>query len=165
MADVLPSEERVVFGPWTLLARPEQTRAAFARMGRGGAEECACLPCRNFAAARERVYPPAVRELFERLGVDYRKETEAVHLGRLDDGRHLYGGWLHCVGTLESGLDAKVPDGTGGHRFHFEPCGEAFGMGFTRDAQLVELELKGLPIVQIEIEAKVAWLLPDPAPD
>lgn len=165
MGDVLPGEERIDFGPWTLLARPEQTRAAFARMGRGGAEECTCLPCRNFAAARERIYPPAVRELFARLGVDYRKEAEAVHHGRLDDGRHLYGGWLHCVGTLVSGPDVRVPTGPGTSTFSFEPFGEAFGMGISRNAVLVEPELRGLPLLQLEIEAKVPWLLPEPGPE
>src|SRR2546423_9976536 len=52
----------------------------------GQADSCFCSFCRNFAAAREDVYPVAFRRLLDRLGVDAHVEKELSEYGPADDG-------------------------------------------------------------------------------
>ena len=99
----------VIFGKWHIACDPEATRQAHHQISVGGPEACGCLFCQNFAIARSQVYPPAVLSLFKQLGVDSKHEAEVYHLGRLDPGKHLYGGWFHLVGTIASENDTIGP--------------------------------------------------------
>lgn len=140
------------FGNWRFECDFEATQAAYSPIDRGGAESCSCNGCKNFAAARSRVFPEAFLELLATLGVDPLKDTEAYHIARLAPGRHYYGGWYHFVGQLSVDGDFAQVD---------------FGNGFT--ACLVEARaprlksLVGLPVVQLEFQSKsVPWMLPEP---
>lgn len=128
--------ERVRFRGWLLDADPEATRRAFESAARG-AESCEESVCQNFAAARDLVYPREVLDLFERLGIDRRKEAETFHVcrvgpktlrfwresgERLSDvvlGLHLHGGWFHFIGSIVEGPDCYEPlDGLSKLRRH-----------------------------------------------
>jgi hypothetical protein len=74
------------------------TRAAYARQPAGGATTCTCNGCRNFLAARDRIFPSRFVEFLESLGIDPTKEAEAYRTGQLAPGRHHYGGWYHLNG-------------------------------------------------------------------
>jgi len=76
------------------------TVAAYKNVSSGGAEECGCSGCRNFAVQRESAYPVVFKAILSRLGIDADKEGEAYEMGPSGDGRRLYGGWFYFVGEL-----------------------------------------------------------------
>ena len=197
--------ERVHFRRWGLECDPAATRTAYESVTRG-AESCEESVCQNFAAARDRVYPREVRDVFQRLGIDRRKEAETFHVcrvgpktlqvrresgDRLPDsllGLHLHGGWFHLIGSIVEGPDCfepivgppklgrrvvgrvaldpqshrAVPGAGQGWTARLEPVSGTFSMGFTTHTALVPDSFGGHPIVQVEFEAFVPWVLPEP---
>lgn len=154
-----PFPRQLAIGPWTISYDPQATRLAYAGVPLGSPETCGCDTCSNFAAARRRVYTPAVRALLERLGVHHRKEAEVYHNGRLQDGVHLYGGWFHVVGAFERGEEVgesvwvRVAD----------PGSGAFEIAFSPWTALVPPSFSGLPLVQLEFQARAPWVAHVPA--
>ena len=137
------------FGQWQYNCDREATAAACARTKVGYTESCTCNGCRNFVAARTKALPRSFVDLLNTLGVDPSKDAEIYHTARMAPGKHLYGGWYHFVGALELTGD-------------FAPVemGEGFTAWMCRGASLCLAELKGLPLVQIELSATaVPWCL------
>lgn len=142
------------FGQWQFEFDAEATKMAYSRVDRGGAESCSCNGCRNFVAARSRVFPKPFLEFLATLGVDPLKDAEAYHNARLSPGRHDYGGWYHFVGRLTMDGDFGVVD---------------YGGGFTAcfcQATAPRLKiLEGLPVVQLDFHSEaVPWMLSEPEP-
>jgi hypothetical protein len=102
----------VKFARWELECDPVFTRDIFGRLSTGPPETCACAHCRNFAAARNQVYPADVKRLFEVLGISMDREAEVYHTHRIAPGRHHYDGWFHFVGMIVRGSDAAKQIGT-----------------------------------------------------
>jgi len=111
-------------------------------------------------------FSPAALELFERLGVDYKKPSEVYHNARLENGRHDYGGWFHFVGTIESGADALRPTGNDPCQgtFELEPLGKDFMFGFSRCLDLVREPFRDHKLVQLEFNSELPWVLSEPQP-
>jgi hypothetical protein len=150
--------EQMVFGRWRLCYDREATRQAYNAISIGGPERCGCCYCRNFAAARDQVYPAEVRALFENLGIDFSKEAETYPSGRLKPGLHPYGGWFHCVGRIEA-------EGQEVGKFDFEGGPGPFKLYFSERLGLVPECFQGLRLVQLEFEAHVPWVLEEPEPE
>jgi hypothetical protein len=123
------------------------TRKAYETILAGGVETCECTGCKNFLAQRDTVFPDEVLSLFNDLGVDYKRDTEIYHTALLEPGLHLYGGWFHFVGTILN-----------------EPIGPAtvhnFTIDFIANRDLAAKAFANHPLVQIEITAKLPWVLP-----
>ena len=147
----------VRFGRWTLRAEPEKTRAAYAGL-MSASERCGCNICKNFQAARDRVFGDEARALFLELGVDYTREVEVVHTHRISRGRHAYEGWFHLFGIVEGGRDAYVPRGDF-FAVELEPCGPTLSLGFTARLRGVSSAWVNAPMVQLEFAAIAPWLL------
>ena len=96
----------IAFARWEIEYDPLATAEAFRHVQSGAPEACSCAPCRNFAAAREQVYPVDVLHLFDSLAIQRDREAEIYHTHRLGPRRHGYGGWFHFVGRIVSGSDA-----------------------------------------------------------
>ena len=99
--------------------------------------------------ARERVFPPSFIDLLSALGIDPTKDGEIYHTARASPGKHLYGGWFHFVGSLEVTGD-------------FPPVemGDNFTVWMCRNSAPSLPELKGMPLVQLELSAEaVPWCL------
>jgi len=77
----------------------DATLLAHSALGLGGAHGCTCSGCRNFVLLRDRAYPEPFLLFLKTLGIDPKKEGEAVLYGP-KDGRYLYGGWFHFVGKV-----------------------------------------------------------------
>ncbi len=151
-------------GRWKLRYDAEATREAFSTMLMGSPESCGCAECLNFAAVRDRAYPPDALAIFERLGINPRKESEIWHTHRDESGLHHYGGFFHFVGSIENGGDAKrMVNGAG--TFDLAPIGENFEFGFTSDAALIPESFAGKEVAQLEFQTKVAWVLNEKEPD
>jgi hypothetical protein len=153
------------FRRWRFEADPGATRAAYRSIPAGGPELCGCLHCRNFAAARPAVYPPEALALFERLGVPPDREAEIWEYGPAGPGRRSYGGIFHFIGRALSGRDAFVSkDGKSG-TWDLESLAKAFALGLTSHLSLVPEPFGSLPVLQIDFQAEVPWVLEQPAPD
>ena len=142
------------FGDWEFTVDRDATVAAYARAERGGSDSCSCSGCRNFSAARARIYPPQFLALLESLGIDSRRDGEVFQNAQLAPGRHDYGGWFHFIGTLEKTGDFPVV---------------SLAEGFTAWLQrknAPELEcLKGLPLVELGFHStNVPWVLDEKEP-
>jgi hypothetical protein len=152
------------FGRWQLEADPVATREAYASIPKGGPEECSCEPCKNFIAARERIYPTEVLALFDKLGISFNREVEIYHMGRMESGKHFYGGWFHCVGSILSGADAAKHVADNVWRPDLENVTEGFSLGFSSRIELLRKPFEGKPIVQVEFTANVPWVISSPEP-
>jgi hypothetical protein len=156
MSDALKSLE---YGCWKLSSDATATRTAYAKLTAGSPEECGCELCRNFAAQRNTIYSPAARALFEALGIRSCREAEIYHMGRVEFGRHLYGGWFHFVGFVVFRADAAKQVSENVWRPDLESESENFGLGFTSRVHLVREPFKGSPLVQLEFNAHIPSIL------
>jgi hypothetical protein len=152
-----PEGRQYIIGRWHVCWDPAATRQAYEAVFTGSPEECGCCYCRNFAAARGLAYPPEALSLFDRLGIDPRKEAEIWECCRLDSGLRCYGGFFHFVGSIEVGADAMRPGGA----LELEPLTKHFSWGLTSNVSLVRPPFAGLPLVQLEFSAQVPWVLED----
>ena len=141
------------FGDWSFAVDREATVRAYAK-GLDDTYRCDCAYCRNFRLARMQVLPAAFVAFLDELGVDPLMEAEVYELGRNDDGHHMYGGWYHFVGRLETTGDfAQV---------EFSPNFSAF---LLRSHAPRIPSLEGAEVVQLEFTCEaVPWVLDEPDP-
>ena len=141
----------------------QATRQAYARRDRGSPEECGCLDCRNFAAARPQVYSEQALYLFAKLGINADRESEIYHNGRLSSSLHSYGGWFHFVGKFLPGASNQQDKNENIHTFEFVSLSEYFQIAVTSHVVLVPEAFKGLPLLQLEFLAEVPWVIDEPS--
>jgi hypothetical protein len=138
-------------GEQTIRYDREATAAIYASLKGGWAEDCLCAGCRNLMAQRAVIYPPAFRELLDRLGIDPNKEGEAVADGPLKNGLHHYGGWFFFVGEMVTASEQISPVSDSPY----------FGYFFTRGGPCPK-EFRGGPHLGIEFVAHLKWILNEP---
>jgi hypothetical protein len=117
-----------------------------------GADRCSCIPCKNFATQREKLFPEEFLQFLEELGVDPLKEWEAF--GYNFDPKNprkqvLYGGWFLFAGELVEGFDKRP-----------EPRHTTFSYWFTNSFPAGTLST-GLKLCAIEFLAEIPWVLPE----
>jgi hypothetical protein len=93
--------ETITYGPWQITLDRAATVAAHAVMPTGGAEECSCSDCANFARQKPMRYPQEFLDLLERLGIDPNLEIEvwSWETERMDSRQ--YAGWFYFIGHVE----------------------------------------------------------------
>ena len=135
-------------GDQTVRYDREATATIYGTLRQGGAEECGCIFCRNFAAQRSAIYPASFTGLLEQLGIDPDKEGEVFQYGPVEDGCHLYGGWFYFVGEMVAAGERNVnaPDA---HHFEF----------FFTSAGPDAPEFRGRPRLTLEFTTHVKWVL------
>jgi hypothetical protein len=146
--------EILEFTEWRIEYDRSATATAYACAPVNSPEVCGCNPCRNWVAARDRVLPEEFRGLLDRLGVPFDREAEVYHNCRLESGLHSYAAWYHFVGRVlfgERDCSPNVVFGPLSVYFHSNPC-------------LLPEAFAGQPVVQLEVEAEVPWLLEVPKP-
>jgi len=154
----------VTFARWELDYDPSTTRGLYSKLTSGAPEDCGCPPCRNFAASRKQLYPAQVLDLFDELGIAFDREAEIYHTHRVEPGKHHYGGWFHFVGRIVDGADASRQIASTAWTFDLEKVGESFELGFTHRLGLLPSTFRSLPIVQLEFQATIPWVLSEPEP-
>ena len=153
------------------------TRRAHLAMPLGAPEQCCCIDCRNFAAARHLAYPPEALALFSELGIRHDRESEVGAAISLPSGRLLYSGWFHFVGRVTGGpqprrLVGHIPAGnglTGGivHTLEHRRLTDTFALGLIEKGDLLPLSFGDQSVVQLEFTTEVPWVLsesPDSSP-
>lgn len=121
---------------------------------------CDCDGCRNFEKATE-VLPESVRAFFDDLGVDLKKVVECYVNCKNEDGTLLYGGFCHVCGTLIQGKSAWV-NISKTHSYYNTDftylLDKNFHISFQEECLMVEEQFEA-PILQIELDANIPWVL------
>ena len=147
---------------WGLEHDPNATRDCYERLPVGSG--CDCADCRNFFAAFDRAFPPEFHTLVATFAIDTHKPSELCHYGRDASGLHPTGGWFNFVGSLLSGPEALVPDGTGhpnSFRIVLQPFAPRFEIGFSSYVPLVSEPFRDRTIVRLEFQTFVPWVIGD----
>ncbi|NRF41032.1 hypothetical protein HQN83_20075 [Pedobacter sp. LMG 31643] len=147
----------VAFRDWTLTVDREVTKATYASVVNGSAEDCKCPECLNYIQGRDKAFPDEIKSLFDMLGVDYRKESEVWRMYKHKDGLHIYSGFFHFKGSFE-GRDCFVTaDGRNG-TFSMTDINESFSIGFRIVSDLAYFK-DYENLVQVEFEVKIPWTI------
>jgi len=150
-------QTQVSFQDWEVFAVKELTAQTYLELEHSSTESCGCDYCKNFIEQRERIFPDEIKELFSKLGIDYKKEIEISEFAKLENGLHYYSGWFHFKGDF-IGKDCTVPLQNGGHTFDLTKIMENFSIGFRRDNALKPFKDTNR-IVQIEFDCNIPWVL------
>jgi hypothetical protein len=132
-----------------------------------GAQKCGCSGCKNFEAVRPQLLEGPLGVVLTQLGISPPWEVEVYELGRAASGLHLYGGWFHFVGTIDSGDSALRPikENPSGKTLDFEPLSSTLSVAFHTDLSLVRPSFMGLQLVQLEIKAELPWVIDEREPE
>jgi hypothetical protein len=124
----------------------EATATAYGAVESGGADRCACVHCRNFAAQRAIVYPPDFRAFLDRLGIDPNKEGAVFDMvGPFELSIRPTGGWFYFVGELMEAGERLIQSGD--FQYWIQPA-------FPRPPASF-----GEHVAAIEFTAKIPWVL------
>ena len=148
----------VKYKDWEFEVDKELTSQTYDNISLSGADTCRCNDCKNYVAYRDKVFPDGVKELFENLGINYRKEVEVSHWEKLDNGLFHIGGWFHFKGKVLSGKNYRVPLQGGGFTFDLTKVSENFSIGFAEGNDLTFFEDK-TGLVQIEFDTNIPWVI------
>jgi hypothetical protein len=148
----------VNYKEWEFEVDTQLTKETYDEVIQSGADNCECNDCKNYIAFREKIFPNGVQQLFEELGIDYRKEVEITTFETLPNGLHHIGGWFHFKGKILKGKNYKVPLPSGGYTFELTPVTEDFSIGFAEGGELTFFsDKKGL--VQVEFMTFIPWVI------
>jgi hypothetical protein len=152
---------RLEIGSIRCVVDVELTRRIFSRLSTGGAEKCGCLHCRNFALARDLAFPRPLRIALESAGIDWRKESEAVHYYRDPNVGHIYDVWVNFIGFVENGDPFAMPaDHDAGPTVQITAYNDA-----ERYAPKPALFNNDRTVGRIEVRVGLPWVLAEPDPE
>ena len=157
---------RLDFKNFSVEIDAEATRRAYEGLPRTD-ERCSCDGCQNFPLAIGKALSEEGRRLFESMGVDPAKATEAYVNCARDEGTIFYGAWYHLFGRIERRAET-VPDVTA----------PEWGRDVERDvgdnASILFSDKRFDPredpfrvdanVVQMDLYADVPWVLGKPNP-
>lgn len=92
---------------------------------------------------REQAYSDAFCALLQRLGVDWRRDSEVHYIGKEAGGLELYGGCFHFIGRIRQTSDRAVL------------LGRNLTVDFRTSLNDVPPEFAGKPVVQLNFEVAV----------
>ena len=147
------------------------TRDIYAALAASDAERCPCAGCRNFRLAREsgKALPPELLALPQRFGVSEHYPAEIFQQQPNARGWR-YEGWFHFVGVIVANdlmVEPESVAGVSGLRYDGDSlawlgAGKNCGIWRTSNHVLLHKAFGELPIVQLEFEVDVPWLLGEP---
>ena len=145
----------------------ERTREFYSREDvETTSEKCTCQGCQNYDKAILAASETVV-DFLRSLGIDPCKPAEVFDFmgSQLDeDGKVLYNGFYHICGTRLQGEDAWVH--TGKDMMHLDGdkmyvVDDFFKVSFEEQVFLLH-EKFPTPVLQMEIDAHLPWVLPTP---
>jgi hypothetical protein len=149
---------------WAIRCEPDLTREAYALIDSGGAEECGCETCFNFAATRHLLYTPELLEFLDTLGVDPLLEAEVNHEACLGPGRHGYTAHFYVVGEIAQGPCTSVARMGQRNACSRESAGGGIRVGFSSADCGVPEAFRGMPVVCLEVSVVAPWISNAPEP-
>jgi hypothetical protein len=150
----------------TLDCDVEATRAAFRAYTPNLPWTCDCGGCRNYREARESIYAEPVLRFFSQFGIDTTKPAEIYEGGLIGDVFHC-AGWFHFVGRIvrlnHEAIDmAPPPKAYRVMTGSAVDISEALRVDFHDLRHLAPESFKNHPLVQLECQFKIPWLLAEP---
>src|SRR5579863_4885120 len=138
--------QRFVAGDNEVSCDVEATRAAYRAFTPA---VCDCASCRNYRLARGGLFRGPVLDFLTQFGIDAGKQAEIYGLGPVQPGGEFirYGGWFHFIGEIVR---------WGGN----VDLDENLTLYFSPKIALAPESFLGHPLVQIELEFKLPWVLP-----
>ncbi len=143
---------------WEFEVDRDLTRQTYEGGSTSGAESCICNDCKNYVAYRDNVFSDEIKQLFDDLGIDYKKEVEITSFETSSDGLHHIGGWFHFKGRVLTGKDYRVPLPSGGHTFDLTTINDKFSIGFADGNDISHFEDK-TGLVQVEFMTYIPWVI------
>lgn len=150
--------EIVKFKDWKFEVNKSFTQLTYNKVLLGGAETCNCKDCQNYIANREAIFSSEIKELFLKLGIDYKKEVEITAWETLSNGLHYIGGWFNFKGKIIGGKECDVPLPGGGFILELTEQNDNFSIGFSKNSSLTFFEDNN-EIIQIEFGANIPWAI------
>jgi len=147
---------------WLIDHDPEATHRCYSQLPVGTG--CTCNQCRNFDAAAGQTFPSDFLVVLDALGVDPTKPVELSHYCREPSGLYFTGGWFHFVGSILAGEDAMHWENNTG-TYRLEELVPGLQFGFTARLSIVREVFAGLPVVQLEFQTRVPWVLAEAEPE
>ena len=149
----------VKYRDWEFEVDRELTRQTYESVSVSGADSCVCNDCKNYVAFRDKVFSDEIKQLFDDLGIDYKKEVEITSFETLSDGLHHIGGWFHFKGRLVSGINYKVPiPNNSGFTLDLTKVEDNFSIGFADGNDLTHFADK-TGLVQVEFMTYIPWVI------
>ena len=156
------------FSDYVLDIDIDRTREFYARDGRW---QCDCQDCRNYDKAILAA-PDVVLDFLRSLGIDPRKPAEVFNVTGVqeEDGTIWYNGWFHVCGTLvecpETVIETLHENGSRSLSYRwnlaYRPDPDyPFELLPVREIDLLPEDFPA-PAVELEIDARLPWVLPEP---
>jgi hypothetical protein len=149
---------------WSVDCEPDLTAEAYALMDTGGAEQCGCEECFNFAAVRHLIYTPALLDLFDCMGIDPLLEADVEREACVAAGRHGYRARFYLVGAIASGPATTIARCGRELARSLEDTGEEIAVGFSVAPEDTPDAFLGLPTVCMEVAVVAPWISNAPEP-
>lgn len=149
---------KVKYRDWEFEVDRNLTRHTYKNISASGAESCVCNGCKNYVAYRDKIFSDEIRNLFEDLGIDYKKEVEITFFETLSNGLRHIGGWFHFKGRVLTGKDYRIHLPSGGHTTDLTHIAENFSIGFAEGGDLTFFSDKN-DLVQVEFMTKIPWII------
>lgn len=150
---------------WSVDCEPDLTAEAYALMDSGGAEQCGCEECFNFAVVRHLIYTPDLLELFDCMGIDPLLEAEVERESCVAEGRHGYRARFYLVGSIASGPVTTLARRGQDLAHSLETAGDEVEVGFSCANEALPDAFRGLPTVCFEVAVVAPWISNAPEPD
>lgn len=99
------------------------------------------------------------------LGIVAERPIEAYDLGGTVSGFRRYGGWYHFMGTILREDPPEVNERVEVEPTHFVSLSDRYWIELTRTVHLVQTAFSGSPLIQMEFEALVPWVIKDEIPE
>ncbi len=154
------------FADYVLDVDVERTRAFYSREDvKVSSAQCVCQGCQNYDGAILSA-PETVLDFLRSLGIDPRKPAEVYDvMGQLDeDGKVRYNGFYHVCGVRLQGENAWVSivkDMMHLDENRMYAVDESFKVSFEEKAIMIHQAFPE-PVLQMEIDARLPWVLPTP---
>ena len=145
--------DQLKIGSWIIEVDVNKTKAYYAKQPLitkdWDSEENYVLACKTFSKE--------VKDFFNTLGIDPRKQGEVNEYKENEEGSHIYGGFYFTVGKIISGPDFLVHTEEGSMP-NFETI-NGIQIAFTDELAMPPGEDLPKPVIQLEFQLKVPWLL------
>ncbi len=138
-----------IMGLWQFECDAVLTRSLFAAAAEVGAR-CDCAPCRNFRALGPHAFSAPARAILEALGIDPTQASELYPTGVSQAGIVPHAGFFHFVGgSLEGDRESSTE-------------ADGFRYFITTHAARVSKTFAPHPVLQLEFETSLPWVLDEP---